>query len=92
MTVATTGSAPLVASFFRDELAARYGDSYGRLVEILGKWRNELKEVDIPPDEKRQIIRRWLEHYDQIIDTIEKDGSEDHLNLLKTKLMYETDQ
>ena len=60
ISVSTSGSSPSLARTIREELEARYGPEYGRLADLLGSLRDEVKERYASMEERAAAYERIL--------------------------------
>ncbi len=59
--VSTSGKSPAMARRLREELEGRYGAEYGRLADLLGQLRDEVKAKYPDHGERRRAFRRILD-------------------------------
>ncbi len=59
--VSTSGKSPAMARRLREELEGQYGPEYGRLADLLGELRDEVKAKYPDPGERRRAFRRILD-------------------------------
>ncbi len=82
--VSTAGKSPALAAYIKDQLAQEYGSEYGLWLEILGRIRTRLLELEQTPRENKQVLRSFL---DQAILRSIRDNDRSGLEeLLRSKL------
>lgn len=57
MAVATGGHSPALSKHLREAFEAQFADA-GKMAELTGELREELKSADTPPSERRDAVRR----------------------------------
>ena len=59
--ISTAGKSPALASRLRTQLEAMLGPEYGRLVEVLGRWRPRLRERFKNAEQRKLIHSRIVD-------------------------------
>jgi precorrin-2 dehydrogenase/sirohydrochlorin ferrochelatase len=60
--ISTSGQSPALAQRLRKELNSVFGPEYGAWLVELGKKREKLRSVNIPPESRRKLLHRLASH------------------------------
>jgi precorrin-2 dehydrogenase/sirohydrochlorin ferrochelatase len=75
--ISTGGASPALAAAVRRRLEAQFGDEYGALVELLGAFRDEVKEAIPEPAVRGQFWQALLARdLDVLLDMLRRDQAE----------------
>lgn len=85
--VSTTGKSPALAAYIKDQLAREYGSEYELWLEILGRIRTRLLELERAPRENKQVLRSFLDQ--DILRSIRDKDRSGLEELLRSKLPTE---
>lgn len=68
ITVATEGASPLLTKRIQRQINEAFPEDYGTYVDFLAMCREQLKQIDLPEEQKHQILKKLLDPMYQNID------------------------